>query len=624
MSGMGGGWGMRSLALGSGGHMMGSPRNLNVSESDFGRPFDYRLMRRLLGYVAPFRLRIIVGFVLLLFYTGAVILNPLIPGLAINAIRRNDMHGLVLMCLFYLANNTVMWLAQYQQVYQMTWVGQHGLYRLSSDLFNHVVDLSLSFFDHNETGRIMARLQSDVNVLQQLLSNGLLSILGSMLSLAGILITLFVLNWQLALLVSFSIPALAAVLYFWQRYARRSFLKARMAISIVNASIEQNVSGVRVIQSLTRERTNAREFEQVNSENRRVNVEAGQMAALVQPVVEIISALALALALIVGGGMTLHGTLSLGFLVSFMLYINRFFDPIRDMTQQYTNMQRATVAAERIFEILDTPQDVHDAPDAFALTGVRGAVEFRDVHFGYEPNVEVLHGLDLAIAPGEHVAIVGPTGAGKSTIISLLSRFYDVTGGAILVDGHDIRTVTQASLREQLGIVLQDSVIFSGTVYENLIYGRPEASRAEVEAAARAVGAHDLIARMPQGYDTVLRQNGANLSLGQRQLISFARAMLRSPAILLLDEATAGLDTHTEHVLQEGIAALLEARTAIIIAHRLSTVRDADRIIVLHHGQIAEEGSHQELMALGGLYHDLYALGFQDVATSPAPVGSGE
>lgn len=621
MMGMGGGgMGMRGLALGTGGRQGGGggQPELNISENDFGKPFDAELMKRLWQYVSPYKPRIAASTVLLIIYTVAVVLNPLIPGLAINALRQGDARGLTMMGLFFLANNTVLWLSQYQQVYQMTWVGQHGLYRLASDLFQHVVGLSLRFFDRNETGRIMARLQSDVTVLQQLLSNGVLAILGSALSLTGILITIFVLNWQLALLVSLSVPALFAVLFFWQRYARRSFLKARMAISVVNASIEQNVSGVRVIQSLTREGTNAREFDQVNQNNRRVNTEAGQMAALVQPMVELISAAALATTLIVGGSMTLSGSLSLGFLISFMLYVNRFFDPIRDATQQFTNLQRATVAAERIFEMIDTPQDVQDMPGALTLTDVRGGVEFRDVRFAYRPDYEVLHGINLKIAPGEHVAIVGPTGAGKSTIISLLARFYDVTGGAVFIDGHDVRDVTMASLRAPLGIVLQDSVIFSGTVYDNISFGMPGASRAEVESAARAVGAHDLIQRMPQGYDTPLRPGGSNLSLGQRQLISFARAMLRSPAILLLDEATAGLDTQTEHILQEGIEALRRGRTAIIIAHRLSTVRDADRIVVLRQGAIAEEGNHEELMALGGLYHDLYALGFQEVAAAGA------
>jgi len=620
---MGGPGAIRGLALGGAGRGMGGPGSqdsLTVSEEDFGKPFDYRLMKRLWSYVAPYKLRIAASTVLLLLYTGTAILNPLIPGLAINEIRDRNITGLVWMCLFYLANNTVMWLSQYQQVYQMTWVSQHGLYRIASDMFQHIESLSLSFFDHNETGRIMARMQNDVTVLQQLLSNGVLSILGSMLSLIGILVTIFVLNWELALLVSLSMPLMAGVLIYWQRYARSSFLKARTAISAVNASIQENVSGVRVIQSLTRERTNAQEFENINAANRQVNLEAGQLSALVQPAVEIVSALAMAVTIVVGGIMTLHGTLAIGFMVSFLLYINRFFDPIRDATMQYANLQRATVAAERIFEILDTRQEVKDAPDAIALTDVQGSIEFRDVHFGYVPSTEILHGLSFSVQPGEHIAIVGPTGAGKSTIISLLARFYDVTDGAVLIDGHDVRTITMRSLHENQGIVLQDTVIFTGTVHDNIAFGRPEATREQVEAAARAVGVHDLIMRLPQGYDTPLMQSGANLSLGQRQLISFARAMLRSPRILLLDEATAGIDAYTEHVLQQGIAELLRGRTAIIIAHRLSTVRDVDRILVLKDGQIIEEGNHHELMALGGLYHDLYAMGFQDIAVAAAAV----
>ncbi|MDO8672735.1 MAG: ABC transporter ATP-binding protein [Dehalococcoidia bacterium] len=607
------------MALGgAAGGLMGGrgvENNLSISEEDFGRPFDYRLMKRLWVYVAEYRRRIAFGTAMLLLYTATAILNPLIPGLGINAIRAGDAGGLLWMCLFFLANNTVMWLAQYQQVYQMTWVSQHGLYRIAADMFRHIEGLSLSFFDHNETGRIMARMQNDVIVLQQLLSNGLLSIIGSMLSLVGILVTLFLLNWKLALLVSLSVPILAGILFFWQRYARRSFLQARNAISAVNANIQENVSGVRVIQSLTRERTNAREFENVNAENRQVNLRAGQISALVQPLVEVVSALAMAVTIVVGGIMTFQGELPLGFLVSFLLYISRFFDPIREATQQYTNMQRATVAAERIFEILDTPQQVADAPDATILANAKGAIEFRDVRFGYSPATEVLHDVSFSVQPGEHIAIVGPTGAGKSTIISLLARFYDVTGGAILIDGHDIRTVTTRSLREQEGIVLQDPVIFSGTVSDNIAFGRPDATHEEIEAAARAVGVHDIIMRLPEGYDTLLLEHGANLSLGQRQLISFARAMLRSPRILLLDEATAGIDTYTEHLLQAGIDGLLRGRSAIVIAHRLSTVHDADRIPLLNHGRIVEQGNHHELMTLGGFYHSLYTMGFENVAS---------
>ncbi len=614
----GGGMGMggfRGIALGSGTRMGGSG-NLTTSEADFGKAFDPRVLGRLWRYAAPFKLRIWVGIVLLLINTLASVVNPLIPGLAINEITRHNQTGLFWMCIFFLINNTILWLSQFQQVYQMTWVGQHALYRVASDMFNHVASLSLTFFDENETGRVMARMQNDVTVLQQVLSNGMISIFGSFLSLIGIMVFLFVLQWELALLVSISIPVMAIALWVWQRAARRAFLRARDSISEVNATIQENVSGARVIQSLTRERQNSTNFQRVNDKNMQANVHAGKVTAFIQPLVAVVSAIALAVAVFVGGLMVRSGALELGFLVSYALYINRFFDPIRDMTQQYSNMQRATVAAERIFEILDWPQDVADAPDAIELTSSRGEIEFRDVHFGYKEGVEVLHGLDIHVQPGEHVAFVGPTGAGKTTVISLLARFYDVTGGAVLVDGHDVREVTMRSLRSQMGIVLQDPFIFSGTIRGNIAFGKPGATDAEVEEVARAVGLHDLIMRMEKGYDTPVLPNGANLSLGQRQLISFARVMLPQPKILMLDEATAGIDTQTEALLQRGVARLMENRTTLIIAHRLSTVRDADRIIVIDHGRVAEEGNHAELMRIGGMYANLYTMGFRDVTSN--------
>jgi ATP-binding cassette subfamily B protein len=618
----------RGLALGTngpGGGGQGANRpGLATSEEDFGKAFDPRVIGRLWRYASPFKKRIFFAAILLVLNSGATILNPLLPGLAINEITdqiasgKHEMMGLAIVGVAYFINNTVLWLTQYQQTYQMTWVGQHALYRVASDMFSHISSLSLRFFDENETGRVMARMQNDVNVLQQVLSNGMLSIFGSVISLGGILITLFVLNWRLACLTTISAPVMAATLWIWQKHARRTFLAARATISAVNASIQENVSGARVIQSLSREGVNSRAFEAVNNENRKASVEAGQAAALVQPMVDLIAACALAVAILVGGNMALHGEFQVGFLVSFALFINRFFDPIRDMTQQYTNMQRATVAAERVFEVLDWPQDVQDAPGAIDLGDIKGGVEFKDVHFGYTSDIEVLHGLDLKIRPGEHVALVGQTGAGKSTIISLIARFYDVTSGAVLVDDYDIRGVTMSSLRAHMGIVLQDPVIFAGTVRDNIAFGRPDATDEEIEAAARAVGVHDLIMRLEHGYTTRVLPSGANLSLGQRQLISFARAMLVEPRILMLDEATAGIDTQTERILQDGVARLMEGRTAIVIAHRLSTIRDSDRIIVMKQGMIAEEGNHQELMHQQGIYHDLYTMGFQDVANRPA------
>ncbi len=617
MGGMGGMGFARGLAMGGGTPGMGgggaNRGGLATSEEDFGRAFDPRVIGRLWRYASPYRGRIAIATALLLVNTATAVFSPIIPGLAINAVSDKDTTALLAICGLFLLNNSLQWLSQYQQVYQMTWVGQHALYRVASDLFSHIASLSLDFFDKNETGRVMARMQNDVNVLQQMLSNGMISIFGSMLSLGGILAILFVLNWRLAALVSFSVPVMTVTIWIWQRYARRSFLRARATISAVNASIQENVSGVRVIQSLSRESINSAQFQNVNNENMRASVEAGQASALVQPMVDFVAALALAVAIFAGGKMVLDGDLKIGFLVAFALSINRFFDPIRDMTQQYTNMQRATVAAERVFEILDWPQDVADRPDAIELSEIRGEVELRDVRFAYSNAIEVLHGINLKIHPGEHVAIVGPTGAGKSTIISLLARFYDVTGGALLVDGHDVRDVTMQSLRRQMGIVLQDPFIFSGTVRDNIAFGKPDATAEDVEAAARAVGVHDLIMRLERGYETRVLPSGANLSLGQRQLISFARAILVSPRILMLDEATAGIDTQTEMILQRGVAEITKGRTAIVIAHRLSTIRDSDRIIVLTEGRIAEEGNHQALMRARGIYYELYNMGFRDV-----------
>ncbi len=617
---MPGGFG-RNMALGSSMGRGQGPANrvgLASSEEDFGSAFDPRVLGRLWRYAGEFKGRVALGVLFLLINSAATILAPLIPGLAINAIDDGNEGLLWAMGALYLANQGVLWASSYQQVYQMTFVGQHSLYRISSDLFQHITRLSQRFFDENETGRVMARMQNDVSVLQQILSNGMISILGSVIGLGGILVIIFVLNWQLAALVSLSIPVMASVLLVWQKYARRSFLKARSTISAVNANIQENVSGVRVIQSVSRERANVREFQGVNRENMEASLAAGQMSALIQPIIAAIAACALAVTIFVGGSMVLDGEMQLGFLVSFTLYINRFFDPIREMTQQYTNMQRATVAAERIFEILDWPPDVEDAPGAVDLVDARGEVEFRDVRFHYRPDIEVLKGIDLHVRPGEHIALVGPSGAGKSTLISLLARFYDVTDGAIQVDGKDVRELTMASLRRSMGIVLQDPFIFTGTIRENIAFGAAWATDEEVEAAAKAVGLHELISRLERGYDTKVLPQGANLSLGQRQLISFARAILIKPAVLVLDEATAGIDTQTEVLLQRGIERVLSGRTAVVIAHRLSTIRDSDRIIVLKDGEIVEEGDHDDLMATGGLYAELYTMGFRDVGAAAA------
>ncbi len=599
-----------------------SPRGtLAQSDEDTGKIFDWRVIKRLFAYMLPYKKHAGLGFASMVVLQVMQIAQPFLEGAAINRVVAGDRDGLFLITGIYLGTLLVAWLAQYQQVYQMSWVGQHVLYQVASDMFRHIVRLSVNFFDKNETGRVMSRVQSDVNILQQMLSSGLIQTLGNMLSLVGIIGAMFILNWKLAAISTTVLPVFVLCIMVWQVYARRSFRGARAAISVVSANLQENVSGVRLIQSLGRESQNFEEFEKANAENLRANLFATRIGAMTQPLVEIISAVSLALVVVFGGSMVISGALSIGLLYTFTRYVNRFFEPIRMLTQEYNQLQRSAVAAERIFEVLDTDDEIKDAPDATDLPPVEGRIDYDGVDFSYAPGVDMLKDFRLAVAPGERVAFVGQTGAGKSTIVNLLLRFYDVTEGRILIDGHDLRDVKKESLRRQIGIVLQEPVLFSGTIADNVRYSRPSASDAEVEAAARAVGADEMIRRLEHGYATEVNERGVGLSIGERQLIAFARALFGDPRILILDEATANLDTATELKVQRGIRSLTAGRTSLIIAHRLSTIRDADRIVVLEMGRIAEVGSHDELIALGGIYARLYSLGFQHAATRTVAAG---
>src|SRR5947209_6288606 len=552
--------------------------SLEGADENVSKKFDWYVIKKFGPYVGRYKGWTLVSATLMLLYTVLNLANPFLIGVAIDQfIGHNDLRGLAITGIVLIIVNVLMWQAQYWQVWSMSWAGQQILYNLSSDMFTHLQSLSLSFYDRTQIGRVMSRLQSDIDVLESMLSSGLLSMLGSLVSLVGIIIAMLAMNITLALLSFTVLPIMFVIAAFWQRFAQRSFRRTRAAISVVNATLQENITGMRVIQSLAREERNRDEFDELNAYNRDTNLEASRIAALILPLVEVVAAMAIAITVLYGGVLVSQGSLKVGVLVAFTLYINRFFDPIREISQQYSQLQRAGVAAERIFQILETPVEIKDKPGAEELPQIHGEVEFRNVTFGYNRDLPVLQDFNLHMKAGQTVAIVGPTGAGKSTIAGLLARFYDIQQGAVLVDGHDVRDVTQHSLRSQIGVVLQEPFLFTGTIRDNIRYGRLEASDEEVAEAARAVGVHDLITQLPEGYDTLIRERGRNLSVGQRQLISFARALLADPRILILDEATANIDTFTELLVQQALKRLLHGRTALVIAHRLSTIKGADR-----------------------------------------------
>jgi len=583
-----------------------------LDDEELGQTYNPQVVKRLFPYFRAKLGLLLLAVLAMLLYTSTMVAIPWLIGYTIDTyVLRDDLSGLNRVCLLFVGIIAINYVGNYTYLRLLSKISQEALYKLRTGMFDHLQHLSVPFFDRNEVGRIMSRVQNDVNQLQEFLPMVTLT-LGDLLSLVGIVAAMVMMNLQLALTTLVVVPVLLAVMIVWQRYARTAFIRVRHAISVVNSRLQQNISGVRVVQSLNREDLNLRQFDHVNRNHLNANLWAIRLSAFLMPTVDVVTAVALGLVIVVGGTMVLNGALLPGVLIAFALYVQRFFDPIRSLTMQYTQFQRAMTAGVRIFELMDVKPEVVDRPGAVELPRVKGDVRYEHVSFEYVPGIPVLQDINLHIKPGQTVALVGQTGAGKTTIVSLLARFYDVTSGRIAVDGHDIREVARDSLARQMSMVLQEPFLFSVSVAENIRYRNTDAPMEKVIAAARAVGAHEFIMRLDHGYDTILQERGGNLSVGQRQLISFARAVLADPHILILDEATANIDTFTETLIQRALRDLLKDRTAVVIAHRISTVQNADMIVVIDRGRIVDAGTHSELLERCGIYARLHALNFED------------
>ncbi len=579
-----------------------------------GAIYDNTVVMRLLTYIGPHQKNAWLSLAAVVVYTATNVSLPLLVMYAINdGVNRGDLSRLHLAILAFFATTGLHFAAQYLQFISIARVGQGILYQLRTEMFAHLQTLSPAFFHRNPVGRIMSRLQSDVMQLQAMFEILLLT-LADILSLLGIMVAMLATDWQLGLVSLSIIPLLFVILSYWQRFARRSFMRTRQAAALVNGEYNQNITGIRVVQSLNRQAENLRHFDELNQNLLDTHMEARRYSSGLQPVVECLTGIGMGFGVIFVGGLLLQrGQITWGVLVAFALWVQRFFEPIRQLTVQYSDLQRAMAAGIRIFELLDVEPDVVDKPDAPDMPPLRGEVVFDHVSFHYIPGIEVLRDINLHIRPGQYMALVGATGAGKTTLATLLHRFADVTEGRICIDGIDIRDVNRRSLARQMSMVLQEPYLFSGTVSDNIRYAHSEASDDDIIAAATTVGAHELIMALPQGYDTPLAERGLNLSVGQRQLLSFARAIVGNPRILILDEATANIDTHTEILIQQALHRLLQNRTSIVIAHRLSTIRRADVIVVMDQGRVVELGTHEALLERQGVYAHLDAVNYEGV-----------
>jgi ABC-type multidrug transport system fused ATPase/permease subunit len=586
-----------------GGHLV---RDRSATVEDWSWAQTKRRLSTLYRLARPYRLRTALAILTLLAATAVSLAPPFLVGLSVDAVESGDTTELGVIVSVFVAVGILGVLCSFGQTYFTGWTGERMLADLRNHLFRHLQRLSLGFYERNRAGVLISRLTNDVEALDQLVTDGVTSLVQNTLTLVGSAVILFILDWRLALAVLTVLPALTIATAIFRKRSARSYRRVRETLGTVTATLAEDIAGMRVLQAYTREHAARQQFRRVSEHYRATNQETVVQNALYFPFVDLLSTIATAIVLGYGGWLVFQGEMTIGLLTAFLGYLTNFFDPVQQLSQLYSTFLSAVAALDKIMDVLVQEPEVADRRGATELDRIRGHVRFDGVRFAYGTGPEVLHGIDLDVAAGTTVALVGHTGAGKSTIAKLLARFYDPTEGAITIDGADLREVRQESLRRQLGIVPQEGFLFAGTIAENIAFGRPEASREEIAAAAGAAGADDLVAHLEQGYDTQLGERGFRLSLGQRQLVSFARALLADPRILILDEATSSVDIGTERRIERALRRLLHGRTAFVIAHRLSTIRDADLIVVLEHGVIVEQGTHEELLRRRGRYTELY------------------